>query len=96
MTGLHFVKPSAWRAFWCVALATSMVYVAWVIALYVLALVTQGDSPSYSGERSGFLAWDLIFAAPIYALMFWYLSLPVVIVLGLLIASLRRRETPNR
>lgn len=87
MTSFRFVKPSLWRAFSCLLFATFVVYAIWIIIVYILAIVTHGGSLPDSG---GLLAWDLIFAAPIYALMFWYLSLPMVVVVGGLLACIRR------
>lgn len=95
MTRLQFVKPSPWRAFWCLALATFIVYATWIIVVYILAIITRDDSLSSSNEHGGLLAWDLIFAAPLYALMFWFITIPAIIALGALIASIRRKGNPG-
>lgn len=93
MTRLQFVKPTPWRAFWSLALASLMVYVIWIIVVYILAITTQADSSSPPIEHGGLLGWDAVFAAPLYALMFWFITVPAVIVLGALVATVRRSGT---
>ena len=93
MTRLRFVKPTPWRALWSLVLASLMVYVIWMIVVYILAITTPTDSSSPSTEHGGLLAWDAVFAAPLYAMMFWFITLPTVIALGALIATIRRPGT---
>jgi hypothetical protein len=38
--------------------------------------------------------WDIIFASPVFVLMFWFITIPVVIVVGVLVACVHR--TPGR
>jgi hypothetical protein len=33
--------------------------------------------------------WDLIFAAPVFMLTLWFVSIPVIVVLGVLCATIR-------
>lgn len=93
MSRLRFVKPSPWRAFWRVVLATFIVYVMWIIVICILASITDENPISSTNNRDVFLAWDALFAAPIYALMFWFVSAPLVVALGGFFCSLRRRES---
>lgn len=91
MNGLHFARPSAWRVFWSVVAAVFVVYLITVIVLYILAVTTSGGPLSESSNgHIGLLMWDLLFAGPIYALTFWFITLPAVFVLGGLMASFRR------
>lgn len=96
MTHLQFVKPSPWRAFWSLALASLIVYAIWTIVVYILVLTTRHESLSPSSEHGGLFAWDVVFAAPVYALMFWFITVPVIIALGALVATIRCRGTPRQ
>lgn len=96
MTRLQFVKPSPWRSFWCLVLATFVVYVMWIVVIFALAAITDDSPLSSSNDHDAFLAWDAFFAAPIYALMFWFISVPLVVVLGGFFSFFRRRESNEK
>lgn len=79
----RFNKPSKWRWFWSTVAAAAVVYGATVIIVYALALSPVGDFEAQSPSRYiGLLMWVLIFAAPVYMALLWFVSLPVIVALG--------------
>jgi hypothetical protein len=34
--------------------------------------------------------WDIIFASPVFVLMFWFITVPLIIVVGVLVACVHR------
>lgn len=91
---LHFVKPSLRRIIWSMIVVAVACCVVISSAYVIGALVAPGDDPAPTspGEYVMLAVVFLTFWSPSLLLNFWYLSLPVIIVVGLLIASLRRRE----
>lgn len=88
---LRFVKPSWWRLLWSVVAAAFLVYVVAIVAIYVLGLVTSDVAKSKSSNPYvGFLMWDIVFAAPMYVLFLWWVTVPAILALGLFIAWARR------
>lgn len=91
---LHFVKPSLRRVIWSMIVVAVACCVVISSAYVIGALVAPGDdpAPTSTGEYVLLAVVFLTFWSPSLLLNFWYLSLPVIVVLGLLIASLRRCE----
>lgn len=94
---LLFAKPSLRRAIWsivAVAVACDVV----VSSAYVVGAIVTGrndSDPTTTGEYVQLAAMFLTFWSPILLLTFWYLTLPVVITIGLLIASVRRETSAS-
>lgn len=91
---LRLTKPSLRRAIWSmVAVAVACCVI--VSSAYVVgALMTASDdpAPTSTGEYVQLAVVFLTFWSPLLLLNFWYLSLPVIVALGLLIASIRRPQ----
>ena len=89
---LHFLKPSSVR------IATS------IVIAYIVASVASGtayflftaafDEYHYStGELVRAYIMDVLLWGQSYILIPWFITFPIIIALGVLIASLRRRGT---
>lgn len=93
---LYFAKPSLRRLIWSTVGAMAACSVIVSTAYVIGALVTSADDPipTSTGEYVLLSVIFLTFWGPILMLNFWYLSLPVVISLGVL-ASIRRRAVPT-
>ncbi|MEN3224212.1 hypothetical protein A5722_17155 [Mycobacterium vulneris] len=80
---MQFNKPSRWRWFWSTVGAAFLVYVATVIVVYALALSPDGGvKTNSSNSYIGLLMWDLVFAAPVFMLSFWFITIPLVAAVG--------------
>lgn len=91
MSRFHFAKPSSWRVFWSVVATAFLAYVITVVVVYFLAVTTRDSPVSASSKgRVGFLMWDMLFAAPVYVLALWFITIPIILVSGALAAALRR------
>ncbi|OBH14614.1 hypothetical protein [Mycolicibacter sinensis] len=63
---------------------------------YVVGAIVTGrndSDPTTPGEYVQLAVMFLTFWSPILLLTFWYLTLPLIITIGLLIASVRRSKT---
>lgn len=89
MSRVHFVKPSAWRVFWSLFAAAFVVYVVAVVVLISAAFTSNRPPSTSSNEHVGLLMWDLVFAAPVFVLTLWFVTIPVIVALGVLCASIR-------
>ncbi|AKS32797.1 hypothetical protein AFA91_13910 [Mycolicibacterium goodii] len=92
---IRFTKPSAWRYFWSTVGAAFLTYFVVVLVVYILAIATV-DRQMMSDEMKqptnsyvGLLMWDIVFAGPIFMLMFWFITLPVIVALGAILACIR-------
>ncbi|ADG97399.1 conserved hypothetical protein [Segniliparus rotundus DSM 44985] len=93
MTRFHFVRPDLWRLFWSiVGIATASCLLLGTILAVEFAIQAHGKSspPNYLG-----LWFFCVFLYSWWLLLsIWQITVPVVLVLGGLLASLRRtRET---
>jgi hypothetical protein len=96
MTHFHFVRPTLWRVVWSIIAAAFVVYLTGIVVVYVLALTTHGVvQPSSSNTYVGLLMWDMVFAAPVFVLFFWWATIPAIIGLGVLAACVRRTTAPE-
>ena len=96
MSHLHFVRPTRWRIVWSIVAAAFIAYITAVVVVYVLALTTHGVvEASPSNTYVGLLMWDIVFGAPVSMLFFWWLSVPVILILGVLAACMRRGPAPT-
>jgi hypothetical protein len=97
VTHLHFLRPTLWRAVWSIVTAAFVVYITGMVVVYVLALTPHGVvQPSSSNTYVGLLMWDMVFAAPVFLLFFWWATIPAIIGLGVLAACARRTTAPER
>jgi hypothetical protein len=97
VTHLHFVRPTLWRVVWSIVAAAFVVYITGIAVVYVLALTTHGVvQPSSSSTYVGLLMWDMVFAAPVFVLFFWWATIPAIIGLGVLAACVRRTTAPKK
>lgn len=92
MTRLHFAKPSLRRALWSVAVVAVACCVIVGLAESIGLIVTSRDTSPVpdGGEYVRLVVLCLTFWGPILVLTVWFISVPVILVLGLLIASVRR------
>ncbi|MEB3070374.1 hypothetical protein [[Mycobacterium] vasticus] len=89
---LHFAKPSLQRVIWSmIAVAVASCVVAGLAASIGL-IVTARDTPPDCGEYVRLVVMCLTFWGPILLLTIWFITIPVIIALGALVASIRRRE----
>lgn len=76
-------KPSKWRWFWSTVGSALVIYIATVIIVYELALSPDaGVKTQSSNKYIGLLMWDLVFAAPVFMLSFWFITIPLIAALG--------------
>jgi predicted membrane protein len=97
MSRIRFAWPSPWRVLLSVVAAAFAVYIIVVIAVYILGLTTR-DGPKLTSSNNyvGFLMWDIIFAGPVFLLMLWFVTIPVIIGLGVVAACVRRTTAPEK
>ncbi|OBH14615.1 hypothetical protein [Mycolicibacter sinensis] len=91
MTRLQLVKPSFRRLLWSTAAAA---LAAWFIAgsaLFVGALLVSSDDPipTQTGDYIRLYFVAIVMWGPALLLLVWF-SVPVIVALGALIASMRR------
>jgi hypothetical protein len=93
---LGFVRPSVSRAVsWIIAVA-AVCCVIGGIALYVGLIVTHHDAEHTSaGEHLRLLVVCIVFYAPMYILIPWWLSIPAILFVGTLAASVRRNPAAD-
>ncbi|MGB3285486.1 hypothetical protein [Mycolicibacter algericus] len=85
---LYFTRPSLRRVALSVAAVYAVASVASGTALSVSALT---DEYSYSvGEYIQIYIWSILLWGQAYLLIPWFITIPVILVLGILVASLRR------
>jgi hypothetical protein len=71
--------------------AAFALYLIATIVVYILAITTH-DGPKSTSTNGyvGLLMWDIIFASPVFVLMFWFITVPLIIVVGVLVACVHR------
>ena len=94
---LEFVRPSVWRAvLWIIAVAAVFCVIVG-IALWVGLIVTYHDSDHASAaEYLRLFVVCIVFYAPMYILIPWWLSIPGILVVGTLVASVRRKPAADK
>ena len=94
MSQLYFAKPSHWRILWSVVAVAVLASALLGCALFIGAIATHHDTgPTPGGDYLLLFILDLTFWGPTLLLTIWQVSVPVVIVLGVLLASLRKTHT---
>jgi hypothetical protein len=94
----RFAKPSVRRLLWSVVAVTVTCCVIVSSAYVIGAIVTATDDPAppSTGEYVQLAVVFLTFWSPLLLLNFWYISLPVIVALGVLVACVRRTPADKR
>ncbi|HEX7322011.1 MAG TPA: hypothetical protein VF299_03615 [Mycobacterium sp.] len=92
MSRLRLVRPSLWRVLWSIIVATVVCCVIAGIAMYIGSIVSvQGTTPMPDGGEYVLMAiWCLTLYGPSFLIIAWPISVPVIIALGVAVASIRR------
>ncbi len=91
MNRLCFAKPSIWRVLWSVVAVAVAGSVIVGFGLYIGAIATHNDTGhTPSGDYLRLFILDLTLWGPILVLTVWQVSIPVIGVLGVLVASVRK------
>jgi hypothetical protein len=81
---------------WSVVAAAVAVYLVATVVVYVSAIAThEVPEATSSNGYVGFLMWDMVFAAPVFVLFFWWVTVPLVLALGTLAACVRSSQVPG-
>lgn len=87
----QFRGPSVWRVLWSIVGVTVLCGIVAGIVLYANAIITHSDpEPTPTGDYIRLFLLDITFWGPMLLLTIWQVSVPVILVLGGLVASLRR------
>lgn len=93
---IKFTKPSGRRALVCIAAVAVFACVVMGIALYTAAIVTHNDpNPVGAGEYVRLFVVDISIWGPIALLTVWYISVPVIVVVGILVAYIHVVDPPS-
>jgi hypothetical protein len=94
VTRLRLTKPSVWRVLWSVvAVAVAGSAIAG-FGLYIGAITTHhetGHTPA--GDYVRLFLLDLMLWGPMLVLTVWQVSIPVIGLFGVLVASVRKTST---
>lgn len=93
MSRLHFVKPSPWRVLWSTIGVAVLCGVLAGVTLFAYETTLPSDPPTPTGDYIRLFIWDILLWGPAYLLMVWQITVPVMIALGVLAASLRKAPT---
>ncbi|ABK73394.1 hypothetical protein [Mycolicibacterium smegmatis] len=93
---IRFAKPSSRRMLACTAAATAFVCTVAGIGLSVGMIAGSNDtSPVPTGEYVRLFIVNLTMWGPMLLLIAWPVSVPLILVLGILAASVHAAEPPN-
>jgi uncharacterized membrane protein len=91
MNRLRFAKPSIRRVLWSVAAVAVAGSVIVGFGLYIGAIATHNDSGhTPAGEYVRLFILDLTLWGPILVLTVWQVTIPLIGLLGVLVASVRK------
>ncbi len=91
MNRLRFTKPSLWRVLWSVVAVAVAGSVIVGFALYIGAIATHNETEHPpTGDYVRLFILDLTLWGPILVLTVWQVTIPVIGVLGVLVASVRK------
>jgi uncharacterized membrane protein len=94
---LRFTKPSIWRVLWSVVAVAVAGSVIVGFGLYIGAIAIHNDTEhTLTGDYIRLFIIDLTFWGPILLLTVWQVTVPVIAVLGVLVASVRKTSKPER
>ncbi|HEX7322013.1 MAG TPA: hypothetical protein VF299_03625 [Mycobacterium sp.] len=95
MSRLRVVRPSLRRVFWSIVAVAVVCCVLAGLLLYGYDIVTHDDpEPTPKGDYVNLFVVELTIWGPIAVLTIWYITVPVIVALGVLAASIRR-ATPS-
>lgn len=88
---IEFAKPSPARALWCIAAVTVFTCVVTGIVMSIgMILVSSDSTPPPTGEYVRLFIVNITMWGPILLVTVWFLSAPVILAMGLLIAGICR------
>jgi hypothetical protein len=91
MNRLHFIKPSIWRVLWSVVAVAVAGSVIVGCGLYIGAIATHNDTGhTPAGDYVRLFILDLTLWGPMLVLTVWQVTIPVIGLLGVLVASIRK------
>lgn len=93
MSRFQFVRPSLGRVLGMTIATIALVCVITGIVLYVGLIATHHDGgPTPTGDYIRLFFVSIFFYAPMFLLIVWQITLPAVLALGVLAASLRKKS----
>jgi hypothetical protein len=93
MNRLHFRKPSIWRVFWTTVAVAAAGSLLAGLGLFTGAIAKHSDAGRTSpGDYVRLFILDLTFWGPVLVLTVWQITIPVIVALGVLVASLHMRS----
>jgi hypothetical protein len=91
MNRLRFTKPSIRRVLWSVLAVAMAASVVVGVGLYIGAIAIHNDTgPTPAGDHVRLFVMDLTFWGPVLVVTVWQVTIPVIGVLGVLVASVRK------
>ncbi|MGB5112918.1 MAG: hypothetical protein WBO08_15425 [Mycobacterium sp.] len=91
MNGLWLTRPSVRRAIGFIVATAVVVGVIAGLVLYANEIVVHSDpQPTPVGDYVRLFILDIVFWGPMALLAIWMVSVPVILILGLVTASVRR------
>ena len=94
MNRFQFVRPSPGRIVAMTLATTALVCVVAGIVLYIGLIATHHDSaPTATGDYIRLFFVSIFFYAPMFLLIVWQITIPAILVLGVIVASVRRRSS---
>ncbi|SLE48120.1 Uncharacterised protein [Mycobacteroides abscessus subsp. massiliense] len=95
MNRFQFVKPSLGRVVGMTIAAIALVCVIAGIVLYIGLITTHhDDGATAGGDYVRLFFVSIFFYAPMFLLIVWQVTIPGVLALGVLAASLRKDPSP--
>lgn len=93
MSRLRFVRPSLGRLVGMTIATIALVCVITGIVLYFGLITTHQDiGPTSTGDYIRLFFVSIVFYAPMFLLIVWQITIPAVLALGVLAASLRKTD----
>jgi hypothetical protein len=93
---LYLVKPSPQRLLGSITAVVLMSCVLAGVVLYSYEIITHSDpEPTPRGEYVRLFILDITFWGPMLLLATWLVSIPLILVLGVLAACARRGPAPT-
>jgi hypothetical protein len=91
MNRLRFARPSIWRVLWSVVAVAVAGSVIAGFGLYIGAIATHNDAGhTPAGDYIRLFILDLTLWGPILVLTVWQVTIPLIGLLGVLVASVRK------
>lgn len=92
MNRFQFVRPSPGRVVAMTIATTAFVCVIAGTVLYIGLIATHHDNaPTATGDYIRLFFVSIFFYAPMFLLIVWQITIPALLALGVLVASIHRR-----